>query len=392
MAIIKTNKAIKLRIHPTEKQIVLIEKTFGCCRYIWNKMLGDEIDFYHATDMHFIPTPAKYKKSAPWLKEVDSLALANTQLDLKGAFTAFFENRSKHPKFKSKKHSPVNSYTTNCQYPKPATEKSKGNLLKQPTIRLIHNAIHLPTLGDVKATIHRTPQKGWKLKSATISKSPTGKYYCSLLYEITAEEPEEITPVYDSSIGMDYSSPSFYVDDQGNEADAPKAFRRLQDRLAKEQRKLSHMTKGSKNYFEQLRRINLIHEKIKNQRLDFAHKESRRIANAYSAACFETIDLRAMSRTLNLGKATMDNGFGLFRILLKYKMADQGKQVLFVGKWFPSSKTCSVCGFVNKDLKLDDREWVCPNCGVLLRRDPNAAINIKAEAIANYFDIAQSLA
>lgn len=384
MAKIKKNKAIKYRIFPTEEQIQMIEQTFGCCRFLWNHMLNDEHEFYVATDKHYIPTPARYKKDFPFLKQVDSLALANVQLNINEAFSDFFSGTKKHPKFKSKKHNPVNSYTTNCQYSKPTS----NNPFPKPTIRLIHKAIHLPKIGDIPAKIHRVPMKGWKLKSATISKESTGKYYCSVLYEIIEDEPIEVEPVFDTSIGLDYSSPSFYIDSDGNAAESPTAYRKMQDKLAKEQRRLSRMQKGSKNYNEQRIKINLLHEKIKNRRLDFAHQESRRITNAHSSVCLETINLRAMSQTLNLGKSTTDNGFGMFRRMLEYKLADQGKKLLLVGRWYPSSKTCGVCGFINKDLKLSDRDWICPNCGSFLMRDTNAASNIRAKAIADYFDVA----
>ena len=362
-------RAIKIRIFPSDAQKKQITRTFGCCRFVWNKMLSDEQLFYYATDKHFIPTPAKYKNEFPFLKEVDSLALANTQIDIKNAFSKFFAGDAEYPRFKSKKN-PKKSYTTNCQHKD-----------VHATIRLVHKGVRLPLLGIVPAKIHRTPMPGWKLMSATVSETQSGKYYCSLLYEI--EEPVHIPvdPTEGTSIGLDYSSPNFYVDCNGYSPEKSRWFRASEEKLGKLQRRLTRMEKGSKNYAEQLHRIQVLQEHIAAQRLDFTHKESRRIANAYNAVCVEDINLRAMAGSLHLGKSTNDNGFGMFRNQLEYKLMDQGKPLIKVGKWFPSTKTCHVCGFINGEVVLGVQEWICPSCGTSLLRDHNAAINIRNEGI-----------
>lgn len=368
-------RAIKVRIYPTEEQAVLLAKTFGYCRFIWNNMLADEQRFYNETDKHFIPTPAKYKSEFPFLKEVDSLALANVQLDLKRAFAQFFKD-SKHfryPNFKSKKKS-KKSYTTNCQY--------NGNA---QTIQLVHQGILLPKLGVVKAKVHRQPMHGWKLKSATISQSKSGKYYCALLYEFVIEVPKEVLPTCETAIGLDYSSPLFYVDHTGRSPDNLHWFRKSEEKLALYQRKLSRMKYKSKNYKEQLHRIQILNERIANQRKDFSHQESRRIANAYDAACVEDLNLRDMAGALTLGKSTNDNGFGMFRNFLEYKLHEQGKHLIYLDKWYPSSKTCHHCGYINSDLTLNDREWVCPGCGKMISRDLNAALNIRDAGIDQFY-------
>lgn len=368
-------RAIKTRIYPTPEQETLLAKTFGCCRFIWNQMLSDEQKFYAETDKHFVPTPAKYKPLFPFLKEVDSLALANVQLNLNKSFTQFFKDSKHfgHPDFKSKKKS-KKAYTTNCQYNEAAQ-----------TIQLMHCGIRLPKLGIVKAKIHRQPMKGWKLKSATIIQSKSGKYYCSLLYEFVVTKSKEILPEKDTTLGLDYSSSLFYVDHNGESPDKIRWFRESENKLALYQRKLSRMKVGSRNYKEQLHRIQVLHEHIANQRKDFAHQESRRITNAYNAVCAEDLDLRVIAKTLSLGKSTNDNGFGMFREFLEYKLHAQGKHLIYLGKWYPSSKTCHNCGYVNSALTLGDREWVCPSCGETIQRDQNAALNIRDAGIAQFY-------
>lgn len=376
------NRSIQYRIYPDANQEELIQKTFGCVRFIWNQELSDEQEFYAATGKHFIPTPACYKKEYEFLKEVDSLALANVQLNLKRAFQEFFKGSKKHghPNYKSKKKS-KKSYTTNCIY-------GKG----QPTIRLEKNAIRLPKIGVIRANLHRLPVSGWKLKSATVSQTKSGKYYCSVLFEFEVETPVEILPDDKNTIGLDYSSPKFYVDNNGHSPDKERWLRKAEEKLAHEQRLLSNMQYGSKNYQKQVRKIARIHEHIANQRKDFAHKESRRIANAYGAVCVEDLDLRTLSQTLKLGKSTTDNGFGMFRSFLAYKFAEQGKYLIKIDKWFPSSKNCCFCGKKNKDLKLDDREWICPHCGQLVPRDEGAAKNIKKEGLIQFYKERKGLA
>lgn len=370
-------RATKVRIYPTLEQRILLAKTFGCCRFIWNQMLSDEEKFYSETDNHFIPTPAKYKAAYPFLREVDSLALANVQLDLKGAFSQFFKDSKTfgHPDFKSKKKC-RKSYTTNCQYDGP-----------NQTIQVIHRGIRLPKLGVIKAKIHRLPMRGWKLKAATVSQSKSGKYYCSLLYEFVVNTPKEIFPEKETTIGLDYSSPLFYVDHNGESPCKARWLREAEDKLALYQRLLSKMKYGSKNYQKQLHRIQVMSEHITNQRKDFAHQESRRIANAYNAVCVEDLNLRNMARTLSLGKSTNDNGFGMFRSFLKYKLHEQGKHLIHLDKWYPSSKTCHHCGYINSDLSLSDREWVCPSCGKMVLRDHNAALNIRDAGIEQFYTL-----
>jgi putative transposase len=177
------------------------------------------------------------------------------------------------------------------------------------------------------------------------------------------------------AIGLDYASHSFYVDNQNREADYPKFYRIALDKLAKEQRKLSLMKYSSNNYYKQKLKVAKLHEHIANQRKDFIHKLSTKLANEYDYICVEDINMQNMAQSLKLGKSTNDNGFGMFRVILGYKLSERGKMLVKIDKWFPSSKMCRFCGNINKELTLDDRVWTCV-CGAIINRDENAAINI----------------
>lgn len=353
------NKAFKYRLYPTKEQQELFAKTFGCVRFIYNKMLSDKIGYYKETKQKLNNTPAQYKKEFEWLKEVDSLALSNAQMNLQSAYNNFFRNtKVGFPKFKSKKHN-KNTYTTNNQ---------------NGTISINNNHIKLPKVGNVKMVYHRSIPSDYKIKSATISLTTSGKYYVAVLTEYEPNIPT-VKLDKDNSLGLDYSSHSFYVDSQGKEANYPKFYRNTQQKLAKEQRKLSHMKYDSKNYHKQKLRVARISEHISNQRKDWLHKLSTELSNKYDYVCVENLNMKNMSQSLKLGKSTMDNGFSMFRTFLQYKLMDRGKQFIVIDKWFPSSKMCRFCGTVNKDLKLSDRIWTC-SCGKILNRDENAAINI----------------
>ena len=369
------NKAIKYRIYPTSEQEVMFAKTFGCCRKVWNLMLADKIESYQITGKFAMVTPAKYKKEYVFLKEVDSLALTNVQLNLQEAFrNRFSKTRKKKngfPKFKSAKHS-KKSYKTNNQ---------KG------TIAIFENKIRLPKIGMVKAVIHRIAESDWVIKSATISQESDGKFYVSVLFEYSTQDSNNIADK-EHAIGLDYASDGLYVDDKGKIGTNHKYYRESQRKLAKEQRKLSRKMgskKGetkSNNYKKQQRKVNKIHRHIANQRLDNLHKKSTEIANQYDVVCVESLNMRAMSnKGFGNGKATMDNGYGIFQKLLEYKLSDRGKWFVKVDKWFASSQICHGCGTRHPEMKdLSIRTMNC-DCGVRMSRDQNAAINIKREGL-----------
>ena len=370
------NSAIKYRLYPTSEQKIMFAKTFGCCRKVYNLMLAEKIESYKTTGKFAAVTPAKYKNDFPYLKEVDSLALANVQLNLQSAFKNHFDkNRRKKtgfPKFKSAKHS-RKSYTTNNQ---------------NGTVAIIDNRyIRLPKIGKIKAVIHRVPGTNWKLKSATVSCDSDGKYYVSVLFEY---ENSASTYVVDenNAIGMDYASDGLYVDDKGNMGTNHKFYRESHKKLAKEQRRLSRK-KGSRkgedkshNYLKQQRKVNRIHTHIANQRKDNLHKISTEIANQYDIVCVESLNMRNMSNSgFGNGKATLDNGYGMFLDMLEYKLANRGKYLVKVDKWYPSSQICHCCGKRHPEMKdLKIRTMRC-ECGCVMDRDRNAAMNIKKEGL-----------
>lgn len=369
------NRAIKYRLYPTEDQKVFFAKTFGCVRKVYNLMLSDKINSYHNTGELCKVTPAMYKEKYPFLKEVDSLALANAQMNLQAAFSNFFgrtrKKKNGFPKFKSFKRS-KRAYTTNNQ---------------NSTVAILKNSIKLPKIGAVKAEIHRIPDERWVLKSATISQDRDGRFYVSILFEF--DEPVN-TYVADThnAIGLDYASDGLYVDNNGNIGTNHKYYRQSHAKLAKAQRKLSRM-KGSKkhekkssNYRKQLRKVNKIHRHIANQRKDNLHKLSTEIANRYDVVCVEDLNMKAMSnKGFGNGKATMDNGYGMFLPMLEYKLNDRGKYLIKVDKWYPSSQLCHACGTLHPEMKdLKIRTMSC-DCGLVIGRDQNAAINILNEGL-----------
>ena len=365
----KKNKAFKFRIYPNNQQKDFFNQMFGACRFIYNKMLEDKISYYEENHKQLNNTPAQYKNDNPWLKELDSYAFCNEQMNLQKAFNNFFRSPGKigFPKFKSKKLD-KNSYTTS----------NVNNI-----IRIIDdNHIKIPKIKSLKIKLHRQIPNSYKIKSATIEKKPSGKYYISILTEYESQIPQLELDI-NKSIGLDYSSHDFYADSDGNFANYPKFYRQLQNKLAKEQRKLSKKKLGSNNYLKQKLIVAKVHEKIANMRQDFLHKLSTNLANCYDYIFVEDINLQGMSQCLRLGKSTMDNSFGQFRTLLEYKMFEKGKIFQKIGRFTPTTIICSDCGSYHKDIvnSLDVREWICPDCNTKHDRDVNAAKNIRNAGI-----------
>lgn len=362
----KQNKAYKFRLYPTDEQALVIHKTFGCVRFVYNKMLAERNETYELLkeDKEALkkvkhPTPAKYKSEFEWLKEVDSLALANAQLNLDKAYKAFFKGNAKFPKFKSKRHK--QSYTTNVV---------NGN------IQLLDGHIKLPKLKIVKIKQHRAIPSEYVIKSCTLSMTASGKYYVSILTEYEKEiAPKEIKNV----VGLDFAMDGLFVDSEGEKANYPKFYRQMLDKLATEQRKLSRKKKGSSNWHKQRIRVAKIQEKVANQRKNFLHHTSKELASNYDAVIIEDLDMKGMSQALKFGKSVADNGWGMFTSFLQYKLKEQGKKLVKIDKWFPSSKTCSGCGNT-QPMPMNIRTYTCL-CGLHLDRDVNAAINIRKEGV-----------
>lgn len=369
------NKAYLFRIYPTKEQEELIQKTFGCVRFVYNHFLNERIKEYKGNGKSLTyfqqnKTLTALKKEYPWLQEPDKNALQYALRDLNAAYQNFFRGvkNGQHigfPRFKSKKHDKKSYSTAAC-----------GNIT-----RIEGKCIILPKLHCVKAKISREIPNDHRIISATISRRPSGKYFVSILTEY-----EQLPPAIEldkgRSLGLDYSSPHFYVDSNGGSADMPHFYREAEKQLAREQRKLSKMVKNSCNYKKQRIRVARAYEKLRNSRNDWHHKESTRLADQYDYICVEGINYQDMARGLKLAKATNDNGFGQFRSMLAYKMAERGKKLITIDKWFPSSRMCRFCGTINSELTLKDREWDCA-CGAHLSRDHNAAINILEEGLRN---------
>ena len=370
-------KSYKFRIYPTEEQKIFFAKTFGCVRKVYNLMLNDRKKAYEefkndpSKKMTF-PTPAKYKKEFPFLKEVDSLALANAQLHLDKAYKNFFRDKSVgFPRFKSKKN-PVQSYTTNNQ---------KG------TIALIGSKfIKVPKLKSlVRIKLHRQP-KGM-IKSATISCHSSGKYYISLLCK---EEISEL-PKTNSAIGIDLGITDFAILSDGQKIDNHKFTSKMEKKLKREQRKLSRRAllakqKGinlfeAKNYQKQKRKVARLHEKVMNQRTDFLNKLSTEIIKNHDIICIEDLNVKGMLRNHKLARSISDVSWSSFVAKLQYKADWYGREIIKVNQWFPSSQICSDCGHKDGKKPLDIREWTCPICHTHHDRDINASINILIEGL-----------
>ena len=364
------NKAYQFRIYPNEEQKTLLARTFGCVRFVYNRWLERRIRLYREKKSTLTYTMCakelaelKKQEGYSFLKEVDSIALQQSLRHLDGAFRNFFQRpQTGFPRFKSRKHR--NSYSTVCV---------NGN------ITIADGHVKLPKIGRVKVKQHRPIPEGYVLKSATVSCTSGGRYYVSLLHEYEAQVQEREIFRY---LGMDYTMHELYKDSSGGSADYPGCYRKAEEKLKREQKKLSRMQKGSKNREKQRIKVARLHERIANQRKDFLHKKSRQITNAWDCVCVEELDMKVMSQTMHFGKSVSDNGWGMFVSFLKYKLEEEGKKLVKVGKYFASSQTCSCCGYQNAAVKdLSIREWDCPVCGVHHDRDVNAAINIRNEGM-----------
>ena len=369
-SIIIVSKCMEFRINPTMEQRILIWKTFGCNRFVWNHLLDERISYEKLNKGKLLnTTPAHLKKENPFLCEVDSMALINTQLNLNQACRLLFP-KGKAPKFRAKGKD-KRSYTTNWI----------NNNIEIIRIKDDENYIKLPKLGRVRIILHRDIPAEWRMKNATVKETASGKFFISLTFDAETK-PKERKAELGRIEAFDYSMPSLVVSASGENditADDIRWYRNLEERIAKEQRKLSRMRHGSRNYWEQKHRIGKLHEKARNRRKDFLHKLSCNASRSFDAVIVEDINLQHMSQSLNFGKSVYDNGYGMLRNMLLYKLNDQGKILVKVDKFFPSSKRCSHCHEVNHELKLSDREWTCRSCGTHHDRDKNSCKNLLDE-------------
>ena len=357
----KIVKAYKFRLYPTEEQKNKINQTIGSARFIYNKMLEDKINYYNEHKKSLNNTPAQYKNEYEFLKEVDSQALSQSHQDLMVAYNRFFNKQSNFPKFKKK-----------------GVRDSYRSCVVNNNIRIEDGYLKLPKVGLVEIRMERQLPKGAAIKSVTISKTKTNKYFASINFQYK-KEVEQVQP--ESYLGLDFAMSDFYVDSEGNKGNYPKFFRNSQEKLAKEQKKLSRMVKGSNNYNKQKIKVAKVYEKIANQRKDFLHKTSRKIANSYDVVCVEDLNMKAMSQAFKFGKSVHDNGWGMFVNMLRYKLEESGKYLITADKFFPSTKQCSSCSYRKDEMPLSERTYECESCGLEIDRDLNAALNLKQCAI-----------
>lgn len=353
----KILRSYKYQIIPTEEQQRIIHSVFDKCRFVFNRiLLGKKqgtINSIYAKAI--IP---RYIQQYPFLKECDTSALMNVAFqlsDINDFSKVHFRKGNEYYK----------SYST-------------GNF--NGRIKITENTIIVPYIGVVKAKVYRKPPEGSDIHKLSIIRDITGNYYASVLIQIEVK-PRSTPLLAKRVIGLDYSQTHFYVDSDGNKADIPHFFQNISDRITREKRKLNNLKFESKNYMKQKRKIERIRKKAINQRKDCLQKLSTNLANTYDIICVEKIDLIDLKGNTYFRKNLLDNGYGIFLEMLQYKMAERGKYLVMIEKWFPSTKRCSKCGFVKDNISLNTREWVCDRCGALHDRDINAAENIKIEGL-----------
>lgn len=367
-------KGYVYRIYPTEEQQIQIEKTFGCCRFVYNQILAKRIDLYKNNEKGMSKTDCNnycnntLKKEYFWLKEVDKFALTNSIYNLDSAYQNFFREIKKgnknqgFPKFKSKKNN-YKSYKTNF---------TNGNI----KVDFNNNKIQLPKLKWITAKLHR--EFDGKILSATVSKHPSGKYFVSFSVECEHKELKH----NNNAIGIDLGIKSLAITSDGEVFDNNKLTYKYEQKLAKLQRQQAKMKLGSKNWHKQRIKIARLHEKITNVRNDNLHKISHGIIKDNQLIFCEDLNVKGMVKNHHLAKSIHDCGWGELTRQLSYKAIWNGRVYKEIGRYYPSSQLCNVCGYKNTDTKdLGVRFWTCPDCNTEHDRDENASINILNEGL-----------
>ena len=402
--------------HLSEMDRTFFLQNCGCSRKVYNlyvsflyeKLESDGYVIGNYIPRLQLPTVASFKAEHPYLKDADSLGLSNARIAFETAVKRFNEQKDRTaytkralrrdasgveklsfrglkgmPKFHAKARGDF-SYTTDCQHAQP------GNSLKRDTVRLEGDMLYLPKLKHgIKLIIHRKLPDDAVIGKVTVSMDADGSFFASVNYTCTVMMDmtfRDAAVTGDTSVlenmrilGLDYSQPDFYVDSDGRKANYPHYYRQSEEKLSKLQKRLSRMQQGSHNYERMHLRIARLHKKIANQRRDFIEQESCYLAKSYDVIAVEDIDLRSMGQALALGKNLHDNGFGMFRNALQRKLLAKGSVLVKVDRFFPSTKTCSVCGSINRGIRLGVSAWDCPDCGTHHLRDENAAVNIRDE-------------
>ena len=359
------NKTYKFRIYPTAKQEILLAKHFGCTRWVYNYFLNERKEQYQKSKKSSnyyaqakTLTEIKKNEENQWLKEVNSQTLQFALRSLDTAFLNFFRGNTQFPKFKSKKHK--NTFTI-------------------PQFGTIEEGrINIPKFKDgIKVKLHREVRG--KIGKMTITKTPTGKYYVSIFTEQVIEE----LPKSNKQVGIDLGLKDFAITSDGKKFKNNRYTKKYANKLKKAQQHLSRKQKGSNGFEKQKLKVAKIHEKIANCRLNTLHKVSKKLVSEYDVIVCEDLNVKGMVKNHRLSKHIADASWGNFITLLQYKCNWYGKELIKVNRFYPSSKVCGECGWINQNLKLSDREWTCSSCGIVHDRDVNASRNILKEGLRN---------
>lgn len=359
-------KAYKYKLNPTKKQEQKIAQFSGCARFIYNWGLNRKSEHYTETgenisffDLGKEVTQLKKQEGFEWLAETNSQTLQNSLKNLDVAYTNFFKKRNSFPKFKKKSN--IQSF----QYPQ--------------GVKIESSKIYLPKIGWVK--FFNSREFEGKIKTVTVTSVPSGKYFVSILVDNKEELPvkKKVTP--ETAIGCDMGIKDLLITSDSEIFENQKNFDRYKEQLKQEQRKLSRKVKGSNNYHKQRIIVAKIHEKISNTRKDYLHKISKYLVDNYDTICLEDLSIKDLLAEKKMSKLISDASWATLRNFIEYKAEWQGKNVFIIGRYYPSSKTCSNCGSIKKDLKLSDRTYNCDKCNHSQDRDVNAAINIKNQGV-----------
>ena len=361
-------KAYKYRIYPNKEQQELIGKHIGCCRYVYNLCLEKKINAYKTSKksiscldlMKLLPILKKEKETS-FLKEVNSLSLQAAICNLDNAYKKFFKEKKGFPKFKSKRNA-----------------RQSFQIKQNTNVDFYKKKVYIPKFKEgIKCRFHRFFDG--KIKTSTISRTSTGRYYISILVELDEDNPSKKPIDENKAVGIDLGIKTFATLSNGEEIPNPKNLRNAIAKLKKLQRRLSRKVKGSNNREKARRILACQYERVTNRRTDFLEKVTHQLVTSYDTICLETLSAKNMMKNHHLAQSLSDIAIGRFNELIEYKAKWYGVNILRIGRFEPSSKTCS-CGYVYKDLKLSQRVWTCPNCGRKNQRDLLAAQNIKAFA------------
>ena len=362
-------KAIKIRIYPSAEQVDFINKQLGCCRFVYNNCLAFRKDSYQNEHVSVSSSSAvkhitSLKKDNEWLKDVHSKVLQQSVRDMNQAYDNFFKLHRGFPKFKSK-----HDNRQSCRFPKDAFIGVRGNRID--LIKVLKD-IHFKCSRNDERYLNRNQDK---VKSITLSKEPNGKFYLSVLID----KPLRQVPQSSSMVGLDLGIKDFAVTSDGQVIENIHFKKNEESRLKRLQRQISKKVVGSKNREKARLRFAKLNEKIRNRKLNFLHDVTNHLIDENQVIVMEDLNVKGMVRNHKLAESISEVNWGEFRRILTYKAAWHGRQLVFIDRFYPSSKRCNHCGYINKGLTLKDRQWVCPKCDSLIDRDYNAALNILEE-------------